>query len=84
MMHHGSCHCGKMKFEFEGTIDGAVACNCSICSRKGTLLWAAPEADFKLLTALAEMSAYTFNTPAACNPMRNTRKENPSTSIFVA
>jgi hypothetical protein len=64
MLHHGSCHCGKVKFEFEGTIDGAVACNCSICSRKGALLWAAPEADFKLLTALAEMSAYTFNTHA--------------------
>lgn len=61
MTHHGSCHCERVKFEFEGTIDAAVACNCSICSRKGGLLWAAPEADFKALTPDSEMSAYTFN-----------------------
>ena len=62
MLHHGSCHCGNVKFEFEGTIDAAVACNCSICARKGGLLWAAPEADFKVLTPDSKMSAYTFNS----------------------
>jgi hypothetical protein len=63
-IHRGSCHCGKVKFEFDGTIDGAVACNCSICSRKGGLLFAVAEADFRLLTPDGELSAYAFNTRA--------------------
>jgi hypothetical protein len=64
MRHHGSCHCGKIRFEFEGTIDGAVTCNYSICSRKGAVLWAGPEADFRLLTSADGISAYTFNNHA--------------------
>jgi ABC-type uncharacterized transport system substrate-binding protein len=37
--YRGSCHCGNIAFEVEGLIDKAMACNCSICSRKGSLLW---------------------------------------------
>ena len=63
-MHHGSCHCGKVKFQFEATIDGAARCNCSICSRKGGLLFAVPDTQFKLLTSSAELSSYAFNKRA--------------------
>ena len=42
MIHRGSCHCGRIAFEVEGELTAAVACNCSICSRKGALLWAVP------------------------------------------
>lgn len=35
MIYKGSCHCGKVAFEVEGELTGAMACNCSICSRKG-------------------------------------------------
>ena len=41
-MHKGSCHCGKVAFEVEGDIDSAMSCNCSICQRKGSLLWFVP------------------------------------------
>jgi hypothetical protein len=61
MLHHGSCHCGKVRFEFEGAVDGAVTFNCSICSRKGGLLFAVAEADFRLLTLDGELSTYTFS-----------------------
>lgn len=27
----GSCHCGKVAFEVEGSPDNATACNCSLC-----------------------------------------------------
>lgn len=37
MKHTGSCHCGNIKFEVEGEPTSALACNCSICLRKGTL-----------------------------------------------
>jgi hypothetical protein len=62
--HRGSCHCGRVKFEFEAAIDGAVSCNCSICSRKGAILLAAPVDSFRLLTPAGETSSYTFNTHA--------------------
>ena len=62
--HCGSCHCGRVKFEFAAAIDGAVSCNCSICSRRGAVLFAAPADSFKLLTSIDETSIYTFNTHA--------------------
>ena len=36
---HGSCHCGAVRWTFEGEPDGATACNCTVCRRYGTL-WA--------------------------------------------
>lgn len=61
MKHKGSCHCGKVAFEVEGEIDGAMACNCSICQRKGSLLWFVPRENLHLLTPEDAASTYTFN-----------------------
>ena len=61
MTYRGSCHCGRVAFEVEGTPDSALACNCSICSRKGSLLWFVPRAQLKLLTPEDAASTYTFN-----------------------
>jgi hypothetical protein len=61
MIYKGSCHCGKVAFELEGDIEGAVACNCSICSRKGSLLWFLPREKLTLLTPEDAASTYTFN-----------------------
>lgn len=59
--YRGSCHCGRVAFEVEGEPDSALACNCSICSRKGSLLWFVPRAQFKLLTPEDAAGNYTFN-----------------------
>ena len=61
MTHQGSCHCGRIKFEVEGDIDSALSCNCSICQRKGSLLWFVPHGALKLLTPDENASSYTFN-----------------------
>lgn len=61
MLYKGSCHCGKIAFEMEGEIDGAMACNCSICSRKGSLLWFVPRGRLRLLTPEENISTYMFN-----------------------
>lgn len=61
MIHKGSCHCGKIAFEVEGDIDSALACNCSICSRKGSLLWFVPRERLTLHTPEEAASTYTFN-----------------------
>jgi hypothetical protein len=36
-MIEGSCHCGAVRWRFEGTPDGATACNCTVCRRYGVL-----------------------------------------------
>lgn len=61
MIYQGSCHCGKVAYEVEGTIDTALACNCSMCQRKGSLLWFVPRAQFRLRTPEDAAATYTFN-----------------------
>ncbi len=61
MQYTGSCHCGRVAFEVDGEIDSALACNCSICQRKGSLLWFVPRASLKLRTPDDAASTYTFN-----------------------
>ena len=61
MIHKGSCHCGRIAFEVEGEIGQAMACNCSICQRKGSLLWFVPRDKFRLVTPESAISTYTFN-----------------------
>jgi hypothetical protein len=38
-MIEGSCHCGAIRWQFDGVPDGATACNCTVCRRYG-VLWA--------------------------------------------
>src|SRR5207253_8828202 len=61
MKYKGSCHCGKVAFEAEGEIGKVVACNCSICRRKGSLLWFVPKTQFRLLTPESNAATYLFN-----------------------
>jgi hypothetical protein len=61
MAHKGSCHCGKIAFEVDGDPKEVLSCNCSMCSRKGSLLWFVPRETLRLLTPEADMSTYTFN-----------------------
>ncbi|VTU39828.1 GFA family protein [Variovorax sp. PBL-E5] len=61
MTYQGSCHCGRIAFEVDGEINGAMACNCSICSRKGSLMWFVPRDSLRLLTPAEDMATYLFN-----------------------
>jgi hypothetical protein len=64
MNYKGSCHCGRITFEVEGTLEGAVSCNCSICQRKGALMWFVPRDQLRLLTPEKDASTYLFNKHA--------------------
>jgi hypothetical protein len=61
MRYRGSCHCGKITIEVEGELAQAMQCNCSICSKKGYLLWFVPRANMRWLTPDNELATYTFN-----------------------
>jgi len=64
MKYKGSCHCGKVAFEAEGEIKQALSCNCSMCQRKGSLLWFIPRENMRLLTPDEAASTYLFNKHA--------------------
>ncbi|MCG8393129.1 MAG: GFA family protein [Pseudomonadales bacterium] len=59
--YRGSCHCGSIAFAVQGELESALACNCSICSRKGSLLWFVPRDQLQLDNPDAPLSTYTFN-----------------------
>jgi hypothetical protein len=61
MQYTGSCHCGKVAFEVECEITGALACNCSMCQRRGSLLMFVGRDKLRLLTPDDALSTYTFN-----------------------
>jgi hypothetical protein len=61
MQYKGSCHCGDVAFEFEGTFDEVMECNCSHCSRKGYLLTFIPHEHLQLNKGADSLSTYTFN-----------------------
>jgi len=60
MVYKGSCHCGQVAFDVEGEVGEVTDCNCSICSRKGSLLWFVPREQFRLFTPEGDLSTYTF------------------------
>jgi hypothetical protein len=59
--YKGSCHCGKVSYEVKAELEQVIACNCSICSKKGHLLtFVAPE-KFSLLSGDARLTDYQFH-----------------------
>lgn len=61
MAYQGSCHCGGIAFTAQGEIDQVIDCNCSMCRRRGGLLWFVPAAAFELLTPRERLQTYLFN-----------------------
>ena len=59
--YSGSCHCGRIAFEVDGVVDQVIDCNCSLCRRRGGLLWFVPRAALRLSTPESNLSTYTFN-----------------------
>lgn len=63
--YHGSCHCGRVKFAVNTTIDKVIACNCSVCTKKGVLHHRVAAEQFSLLEGEEFLSVYRFNTNTA-------------------
>ena len=60
-MHTGSCHCGAVTFELDGTIEKLIECNCSHCSAKGFLLFFVPRDALRVTAGEDALETYTFN-----------------------
>ena len=69
MKHQGSCHCGSVKFNFDGPeIENGLLCNCSICRRKGAVMtpFSIAANELWIETSVEDaLSSYRFGTEAA-------------------
>ncbi len=64
MHYRGSCHCGNIAFEVEGELEAVISCNCSLCQRRGSLLWAMPHENVRQLGSGNAVGTYTFGNRA--------------------
>ncbi len=60
-VYQGGCHCGKVRYEVTADLDRVMACNCSICAKRGSILAFAAEPQFKLLSGEDALTDYQFN-----------------------
>lgn len=63
--YRGSCHCGAVTFEFDGTLDALTTCTCSLCARRNALMHALPEADLRITGGRDSLTRYQFGTGTA-------------------
>lgn len=61
MNYKGRCHCGRITYEVEVEPGPAMECNCSICSRRGYLLWFTPREKLRITTGEDSLATYTFS-----------------------
>jgi hypothetical protein len=60
--HHGGCHCGAIRFHVDIDLSKtAITCNCSMCSRSGTVLSFVPAGQFALDQGESNLTDYQFN-----------------------
>jgi hypothetical protein len=87
----GGCHCGAVRYELTAELTGAMACNCSICGKTGTLLIFVPGASFTLLSGEERLTDYLFNKQhihhlfcSRCGIRSFARGNAPDGSVVVA
>ncbi len=67
MTRRGGCHCGAIRFEVDGELEGLEVCNCSICLQKGYVHWYVPRERFRLLGDEDAITTYRFGTGKAAH-----------------
>lgn len=67
MRHHGTCHCGAVRFTVTLSDGLATArrCDCSFCAMRGAVAVSARLADITFTQGEDRLTRYTFNTHTA-------------------
>lgn len=60
--YSGGCHCGAVRYDVTMALGDVNACNCSMCSKAGTLLTFVPASAFTLKSGASDLTDYRFNT----------------------
>lgn len=58
--YQGGCHCGDVRFQVTTQLTGGMTCNCSICSKTGSVLTFVPDAQFELRSGEDSLTDYQF------------------------
>lgn len=61
----GSCHCGLIRFKVIADVDHLRECNCSICLRRGALIFRVPSDSLSILTPFKQAKLYQWGTKTA-------------------
>ena len=57
----GGCHCGHVRYEATSDLAQVIACNCSICCKRGFLWTFVPPPQFALQAGGEDLRDYQFN-----------------------
>lgn len=61
----GGCHCGALRFRATPRTREALACNCTICGKRGFVHIIVRAEDFELERGGDQLTSYRFNTKIA-------------------
>lgn len=91
MRYEGGCHCGKVRFNVEIDLTNPVTCNCSYCSKRGSINAFTPAENFAFESGEQDLSEYRFNTKtiehlfcATCGMESFARGTRPDGATVVA
>jgi hypothetical protein len=56
----GGCHCGEVRFEVTADISNVMACNCSLCQKRGALWVFVTPDSFALRAGSDDLKDYQF------------------------
>ncbi len=59
--YQGGCHCERVRYKTQIDLTQVITCNCSICSKRGSILGFVAESQFTLLKGEKDLSDYQFN-----------------------
>lgn len=65
--YQGQCHCGDTRFEVEAVIDHLRECDCSICRRRGALIFRVAPGAIRFLSPLEQLNVYRWGTETAAD-----------------
>jgi len=61
-VHNGGCHCGMVRYQVSGLdLSNVITCNCSRCSKLGSVLSLIPADSFNLQSGEDHLTDYQFN-----------------------
>jgi hypothetical protein len=56
----GGCHCGQIRYDATADLSQVIACNCSICTKRGALWTFVPRDKFSLRAGEDMLTDYQF------------------------
>jgi hypothetical protein len=59
--YSGGCHCGQVRYDVTTDLSNVMACNCSICVKRGALWTFVPAESFALRAGADDLVDYQFN-----------------------